>query len=290
METSSFNLSASNVTITEIVPQEYYDSLSNSEPLVLSGLSAVTVSGWDATYLNPSSLSGDQRLNYIIYRTTCKVNKKIYVGQHYVLSGKFHYYLGSGTLFRRAINKYGRENFYRETLEYCTSAAKGDRETYWVIKLNSMNTNIGYNLTTGGEGTIGYKHTPETLKKMSDAKKGKPSSNKGIIRSKETLQKLSNSHKSQIPWNKGIPLTEEHIRKNRESHLGKHQSEKTIIKRRKFITKYIYTLNNLEDYFIFFNQKQRRNICGYFTQRKSNTISYLGITITRTLIETPIKR
>lgn len=63
----------------------------------------------------------------------------------------------------------------------------------------------------------GRKHSPESLKKMSDAKKGKYAGeknpmygisitawNKGISPSEETKRKISESLKGNIPWNKKI--------------------------------------------------------------------------------------
>ena len=51
-----------------------------------------------------------------VYKTTNKVNNKIYVGKH--KSNRFdENYLGSGVLLSSAIKKYGKENFITEVLE-----------------------------------------------------------------------------------------------------------------------------------------------------------------------------
>ena len=44
----------------------------------------------------------------IIYKTTNLVNKKIYIGQD---SKNNPEYLGSGAIVKKAIKKYGKENF-----------------------------------------------------------------------------------------------------------------------------------------------------------------------------------
>ncbi len=51
----------------------------------------------------------------IIYKTTNLINGKIYVGYHNtdINDG----YLGSGTIFSKALKKYGKKNFVREVLE-----------------------------------------------------------------------------------------------------------------------------------------------------------------------------
>lgn len=76
-------------------------------------------------------------------------------------------------LLTRAFKKYGKENFVCVLLESVDTKEDLDaRETYWINKLNSRDKLIGYNITAGGEGTVGYKHTEEAKKKMSIAKKG----------------------------------------------------------------------------------------------------------------------
>ena len=54
-----------------------------------------------------------------IYKTTNKVNNKVYIGQHQAEIFEPDKYLGSGTLLRRAIKKYGKENFTVELIEEC---------------------------------------------------------------------------------------------------------------------------------------------------------------------------
>jgi len=54
---------------------------------------------------------------YFVYITTNLVNRKRYVGEHTTININ-DTYLGSGTYFINAVNKYGRENFKREILEF----------------------------------------------------------------------------------------------------------------------------------------------------------------------------
>ena len=71
-------------------------------------------------------------------------------------------------IFYRAIEKYGWDN-----IEHIIIAKGLDEETAkWleielIRELDTTNPSKGYNVTLGGEGTNGYKHTEETLKKMS---------------------------------------------------------------------------------------------------------------------------
>ena len=66
------------------------------------------------------------------------------------------------------------------------------------------NSGILINKTDGGEGVSGLIHTEETRNKMSEAKKGKPSSWLGKTPSKETRFKMKNSALKRGPHSKEI--------------------------------------------------------------------------------------
>lgn len=91
-----------------------------------------------------------------IYKTTNLVNGKIYIGQH-----KSEYfdpinYIGSGTMLRKAIEKYGKDNFTNELLCECISQNDMDKkEIFFIKKYNSTDKNIGYNITPDGFGGSG---------------------------------------------------------------------------------------------------------------------------------------
>lgn len=88
-----------------------------------------------------------------IYKTTNIVNNKIYIGFD---TKDRDDYLGSGKLIKRAIKKYGIENFRKEILEKCqTKDEFCEREKFWIKKLNSYNS-VGYNIANGGEGGDTY--------------------------------------------------------------------------------------------------------------------------------------
>ena len=98
---------------------------------------------------------------YLIYKTTNKINGKYYIGMHKT-DDLDDGYLGSGSYFRNALKKYGRENFEREILEYCNSNEEMLlAETRYVTE-DVVNDKSSYNLTLGGFGgwycaTIAYK-------------------------------------------------------------------------------------------------------------------------------------
>jgi hypothetical protein len=84
-----------------------------------------------------------------IYLTTNLINGKIYIGQTRTNDPN---YLGSGTLIVKAIQKYGRENFKKETLEIVNKEEQLDeREIFWISTFRNSGYNM-YNVQEGGRG------------------------------------------------------------------------------------------------------------------------------------------
>ena len=84
----------------------------------------------------------------IIYKTTNLLNDKFYIGQD---KNDNPNYLGSGKCLKRAIEKYGIDNFKKETLESVqTKDELNEREIFWIEKTNAMK--LGYNIASGGQG------------------------------------------------------------------------------------------------------------------------------------------
>ena len=88
-----------------------------------------------------------------IYKTTNKLNNKIYIGQkksEVFLEDK---YLGSGKYLKRAINKYGKDNFKVELIDTANSRKDlSDLEIFYIKKFNATDSSIGYNIAKGGIG------------------------------------------------------------------------------------------------------------------------------------------
>lgn len=88
-----------------------------------------------------------------LYKTTNRSNKKIYIGIHQeTMWPDIDDYLGSGTVLRRAVEKYGEEMFEREIL--CIS---DNREYIADLERKMVNEDFvlqesNYNLAIGGKG------------------------------------------------------------------------------------------------------------------------------------------
>ncbi len=113
----------------------------------------------------------------IIYKVTNIKNNKSYIGQttqKFSIKKTQHirYDKHLQTHFYRALKKYGKENFEWEIIEKCNSKNELDEMEYHYIKqYNSFNN--GYNITMGGEGTLGRIVSQLTRKLISKANKGK---------------------------------------------------------------------------------------------------------------------
>jgi len=99
-----------------------------------------------------------------IYLTTNLLNHKIYIGQTAINRSS---YIGSGSVMKKAIRKYGKFNFSKIVLR--TNIPNAEElnfwEEYYISLFNSRNTKIGYNITPGGDNG-GWKHTLESIEKI----------------------------------------------------------------------------------------------------------------------------
>ena len=154
---------------------------------------------------------------YCVYKHTCLINGKVYVGitarKPNVRWGCNGYGYRNNTHFSNAIKKYGWENFRHEILynELTCEEAK-QKEIELIALLKSNNREFGYNKSSGGDpgsgvhcteerkakiraGRLGYKCSEETRRRISEANKR---------RSPEVIKKISRSRIGKPAWNKGI--------------------------------------------------------------------------------------
>ena len=150
-------------------------------------------------------------MKFIVYKTRNLVTGQYYIGKQSQESDEFDGYFGSGIRLRRAIAKYGKDHFVRETLgEYQT-----DEQAYIAevaILGNSWKTDpLCYNMSAGGYGLgkgfkmteetkrkmksrrPGYAHSDATRKKIGQAQTGDKNHMFGTARSDEDKNKISNS-------------------------------------------------------------------------------------------------
>lgn len=115
-----------------------------------------------------------------VYKTTNLINGKIYIGISKKRSINNTSYLGSGKALKKAIVKYGRENFLKEILIEDDSFKYPDiqkLEIEFIKTMNSTNPKIGYNISQGGDGNsgeangmYGKNHKDSTRRKISKSR------------------------------------------------------------------------------------------------------------------------
>jgi group I intron endonuclease len=102
----------------------------------------------------------------LIYKAYNKVNQKSYIGQTTKTlehRKRAHYSkYSSCVLFRRALEKYPKEDWEWSEIDYANSQEELDeKEQYWIAYYDTHNVEKGYNLTDGGQGSPGVVITDE---------------------------------------------------------------------------------------------------------------------------------
>lgn len=150
---------------------------------------------------------------YYIYLITNKINNKVYIGKTDDVKSRWQKHLSSARLktekgyflLHKAINKYKQNNFIISIIEeHEDELIAFIQEAYWIEHYKSnvckYGNQYGYNLTSGGEGASGHKHTQESKYKMSIASSGKPKSNahRSSLSLAHTGKSLTSEHKNNI--------------------------------------------------------------------------------------------
>lgn len=118
----------------------------------------------------------------IVYKATNALNLDFYIGltcQYLCQRRSKHRALAlnknSPTHFHRAIRKYGWESFSFEVVAEFKNYDDAKAEEIRLI----AELRPAYNMTKGGDGSVGYKHTPEMCKEFSRRNTGRPGFWKG---------------------------------------------------------------------------------------------------------------
>ena len=136
----------------------------------------------------------------VIYKITCTLNGKGYVGQtRQKLGRRITEHKRDSSKGRpgidAAIHKYGWENFTVEVLEECPIEFLNEREIFFISELGTKAPN-GYNLTDGGDGGRGCPLSKESRDKISAKLKGRPAHNKGVKATPEACARMSAAQKA----------------------------------------------------------------------------------------------
>jgi len=93
----------------------------------------------------------DRRKNHIIYKTTCLITERFYIGMHST-DNLDDGYKGSGKRLRRSINKHGEDNHVTEILETLPNRKALAAREKEIINREFLEDPQCMNINTGGEG------------------------------------------------------------------------------------------------------------------------------------------
>lgn len=106
-----------------------------------------------------------------IYAIYNKINNQYYIGQSRDIDYRWMQHRSrlkcnthENTHLQAAYNKYGATAFNFIVIEECRPEELNSLEQAYIMQYNSYL--CGYNLDLGGNGCVGYKHTPEEISKM----------------------------------------------------------------------------------------------------------------------------
>jgi hypothetical protein len=155
-----------------------------------------------------------RRKHHIIYKTTCLVTGRYYVGMHST-DDLNDTYLGSGLRLLRSVKKYGADQHRREILEDLpTREAASSREKELITEEMRADPEC-LNCGAGGLGAVDRPPTTEgARKKLSAAMRAHHASEAGEV----TKQRLSEYHTGR----KRPPETGEKIAARQRAHYAKN--------------------------------------------------------------------
>lgn len=189
--------------------------------------------------------TGIEKRKFIIYKATNLINGKNYIGQTVkTLKERKSGHVrksehGSKYCFHNAIKKYGVETFVWEIICSCQSKDEADVREREFIKVFNAKVPSGYNMTDGGEGTVGCHPSEETRIKASVAQKMfiQRTGKVNFLGMKHTPESRAKISAAQTGKKRG-PFSDEHKEKIRRALAGRTISEEQKIKIRNALTGY----------------------------------------------------
>lgn len=114
------------------------------------------------------------RDNFVIYKITNLISKKLYIGSAVYFAqrrgehlSKLRRQIHPNKHLQNSFNKYREENFKFEIVEHSDKEHLIEREQFWIDILNPE-----YNHLRIARSSMGFKHSEETKKRLSEGMKG----------------------------------------------------------------------------------------------------------------------
>lgn len=164
-----------------------------------------------------------------IYKITNLINGKCYIGKSICIERRFaqhkspYEWQRNASPLYQAFQKYGIKNFNFEILEECLESQLNEKEKEYIKQYNSLTSENGYNIRSGGEGMDGENHPRHKLteKDIIDIRTRYNNHERCKEVEKLYLNKVGHSGFSKIwkgeTWNYIMP--EVYTKENKEFHL-----------------------------------------------------------------------
>lgn len=161
-----------------------------------------------------------------IYKLTCSINGKVYIGKSINIDRRLKQHKNpkskTNNHLERAILKYGWDAFsveILETVDVIDNALLLEREAYHIEVFDATNKDKGYNICKYSTDLTGISLSEEHKRKISEAHLGK-------ILSDEHKEKLRIAHLGQTPSDASREkMRNARLGKTNESWIGKSHSE-----------------------------------------------------------------
>lgn len=176
--------------------------------------------------------------NFYVYCILNKINGKVYIGKTNNIKRRFkkHILAANGDKWERqcavhhALHKYGINNFTFSIIQqFINETDCFESEKYWIKYFNSNVKQFGYNLTEGGEGASGMRHSDEARQKMREKATGRKHGPETIEKLKQRPQSLPGTKPANLEelqlLNIGRVHTEEARKNMSEARIGMKFSE-----------------------------------------------------------------
>lgn len=210
---------------------------------------------------------------HYIYKTTCKITGKFYIGMHST-DNLDDGYLGSGKILGYSRNKYGDENHVKEIVEYCASRDELKKREREIVNEDLLKEPLNINLQYGGGGGFAKWHENETnaiafhhagWKAMMSIKDHSASSKLSWLRHREKYLKSIRDNKSYLAGNIASRLPDALKKKKATMLERQHQVNE---KNSQFGTKWNWIYNENGFIKIKHNELNKYLNLGYFLGQK----------------------
>lgn len=175
-------------------------------------------------------------LYYFIYKTTNIKNGKYYYGAHSTKNVNDSY-LGSGVALKRAIKKYGKENFHREIIEFCDTEEEMYLKEEQVV-FEHYKKEECYNMNVGGKGGWNYVNSNGLCKGDNNPMRKYPELRQKI---REIQKKLRSGNE------KYARIARENLKKAVQANTGRKRPEQVPAMRERAIKYWIENREYIRD-------------------------------------------